>query len=94
MDVVRGMSDFSRKWALKWVEGSIIGYIKGSTPLNILIGRIKRSITSYRVTMEDVEAIIDMIERNPVYLPDLPRQQKLTRIKLLRGAMERAISRK
>ena len=33
-----------REWALKWIEGPVVGYIKGSTPLNILMGRIRRAL--------------------------------------------------
>ena len=54
-----------RNWALNWIKGSIESYLRGSTPVNIVKGRIKRAIESYNVKPEDVEAVISLLQRDP-----------------------------
>jgi len=39
--------------------------LRGSTPVNIVKGRIKRAIESYNVKPEDVEAVISLLQRDP-----------------------------
>jgi hypothetical protein len=77
-----------REWALKWIEGSLISLIKGNTPLNIVIGRIKRSIESYGVKPRDVMSLISSIESNPVYLPSLSSEEKTTKLKPVKDVIE------
>jgi len=54
-----------RNWALNWIKGSIESCLRGSTPVNIVKGRIKRAIESYNVKPEDVEAVISLLQRDP-----------------------------
>jgi len=42
-------SPFTKNWALNWVKGSIVSYLRGNTPVNIVKGRIKRAVESYGV---------------------------------------------
>jgi hypothetical protein len=81
-------STYPKDWALKWIEGSMVSYIAGRTSLNILLGRIKRAIEDYGVDRSEVLAIIDVIERSPVYLPSLSQEEKGSRLEPLRRALE------
>lgn len=55
----------SREWALKWLKGSIISYMRDRTSSQILLGRVKRCLESYGVSVEDVKAIIESIILDP-----------------------------
>jgi len=81
-------STYPKDWALKWIEGSTVSYITGRTSLNILLGRIKRAVEDYGVDKSEVLAIIDVIERSPVYLPSLSREEKGSKLEPLRRAVE------
>jgi hypothetical protein len=76
-----------REWAVKWVEGSIISYVRGRTPLNMVVGRIRRALNSYGLRMDEVEALIDTIENSPVYLPSLGKDEKAVRLKPVKEAL-------
>jgi len=78
------------KWALKWIEGSVLSYVQGRTTLSIVVGRVKRAIRSYGVTEEEVIALIDLIEQSPVYLPTMSRNEKAARLQSLRDDLKRA----
>jgi hypothetical protein len=54
-----------RKWALNWIRGTIISYLSGNTPINIVKGRIKRAIESYGVKPEEVGTIINLLQVDP-----------------------------
>lgn len=82
-------SGFSREWALKWIEGSIISYMEGGTALNILVGRIRKAIDSYDVQKDDVFTIIDVIQNSPVYFPRLSREEKASRLQPLKEVLGR-----
>jgi hypothetical protein len=43
------MSGFTKDWALKCVEGFLVSYFFGKTPLNVVKGVVKRVIESYGV---------------------------------------------
>jgi hypothetical protein len=72
---------------MKWVEGSIISCVKGKTPLNMVVGRIRRALNSYRLKMDEILALIDAIENNPVYLPTLGKVEKSIKLKPIRDAV-------
>ena len=78
--------NFNREWALKWVEGSVVSYIKGSTPLNILLGRIKKALKSYDVTLNDINLLLKSIEVDPKY--SMPVEVRREKIRELRKALE------
>ena len=65
-----------KEWALKWVEGSVLSYARERTSLNVVLGRIRRAVESYGVNRGDVRAIIEVIQKSPVYLPALSVEEK------------------
>ncbi len=81
------MPDFTREWALSWVRGSIVGYVKGSTPLNIVLGRIRRALESYGVTPDDIELLLRSIEADPSALPYMEPFAKRAKLDELRRAL-------
>jgi hypothetical protein len=78
-----------KDWAMKWIEGSIISCVRGRTPLNMVVGRIRRALNSYGLRMDEVEALIDTIENSPVYLPSLGKDEKAVRLKPVKEALTR-----
>ena len=78
-------SSNSREWALKWVEGSVVSYIKGSTPLNILLGRIRKAL-KMGVTLNDVNLLLKSIEVDPKY--STPMEVRRKKIEELRKTLE------
>jgi len=76
-----------KDWAIKWVEGSIISCVKGKTPLNMVVGRIRRALNSYGLKMDEILALIDAVESNPVYLPTLSKAEKSARLKPIKDAL-------
>jgi hypothetical protein len=46
---VRCISVSLRDWVLGWVKGSIVSYFSGETPLEVVIGVVRRAIKSYGV---------------------------------------------
>ena len=81
-----------RAWALKWVEGSLLGFARGSTPFNIVMGRIKRSVESYGVKPNEILLLIELIEQSPVYLPNLSKEEKIARLRPIKSAVENMCS--
>jgi hypothetical protein len=76
-----------KDWAIKWVEGSIISYVRGRTPLNMVVGRIKRALNSFGLKTDEVLALIEAVESNPVYLPSLSKAEKSARLKPIKDAL-------
>ena len=76
----------SREWALKWVEGSVVGYIKGSTSLNLVLGRIRKALKSYEVTLNDIDLLLKNIEVDPKYT--MPVEVRREKIRELRKDLE------
>jgi hypothetical protein len=76
-----------KDWAMEWVEGSIISCIQGRTPLNMVVGRIKRALNSYGLKIDEILALIDAVESNPVYLPTLSKAEKSVKLKPIRKAV-------
>jgi hypothetical protein len=79
---------WTREWALKWVEGSVLSYAKGKTSLNILLGRIRRAIKSYGINRDDVLAIMDVIQKSPVYLPTFSKEEKSSKLNPLKEKLK------
>lgn len=78
-----------KSWALKWLEGSLVSYAKGSTHLNVVIGRIEKCIKSYGVNTDEIKAIIEVIIQNPAYLPTLSTTDKMTRLKPVKDIIKK-----
>ena len=74
-------SDFSHEWALKWAEGCIIGYIKGTLEERKAVPMLKRAIEM--ISSDEVKKIIENVWQNPTYLPSLNPNTKKTKAKKL-----------
>jgi len=70
-----------KSWALNWVKGSIISYLRGNTPINIVKGRVRRAIKSYGVKLEEIGAIISLLQIDPSLT--IPRELREERAKPL-----------
>ena len=73
-----------KEWALRWVEGIIVGYLRGSIELKRAVGMINRALESYGVTIDELSAIILSIEQSPVHLPYMNSEEKKARLKPLK----------
>jgi hypothetical protein len=76
-----------KDWAMKWVKGSIISCIRGRTPLNIVVGRIRIALNSYGLKIDEILALIDAVKSNPIYLPNLSKAEKSARLKPIKEAL-------
>jgi len=76
-----------KEWALKWIQGSIISYLKGSISFRMLLGRINRALNSYGIERAEILAIISAIQANPVYFPSLSQEDKASRLEPVRRAV-------
>ena len=83
---VKHVNPNSREWALKWVEGSVVSYIKGSTSLNLVLGRIRKALKSYDVTLNDIDILLKSIEVDPKY--STPMEVRREKIRELRKTLE------
>ena len=85
------MSDkeLPKEWALRWIAGSIVSFLKGRTPLNILLGRIKKSIKHYGVSIDEIFGIIRSIGENPIYISMLNSEDVATKLELLTSSLRR-----
>lgn len=54
-----------KEWALSWLKGSIISYMKGKISSVMLFGRIRRCIKSYGVSVAEVKALINVVAMDP-----------------------------
>ena len=80
--------NWKKEWAMKWLEGSILSYVRGRITLAMLLGRIKRALESYSVKKEDVRAILLLIRDNPAYLPSFTKEEKDSKVKSVLNALE------
>ncbi|MEM4005450.1 MAG: hypothetical protein QXM43_07440 [Desulfurococcaceae archaeon] len=78
----------AREWALKWLKGSIIGYMRGEITLSNLLGRVKRCLTSYGVTLPDVMGLLDTVVRDPALNLGSPEERRRKLDPLLRSLDE------
>jgi len=79
---------FGKEWSLKWAEGVVLGFAKGSMERARAFGMLRRA-KKMGVKHEELSAIIQAIETNPVYLPFLSRQEKATKLNAIKQAMEK-----
>jgi len=73
--------DFAREWALKWAEGCIIRYIRGTLEERKAIPMLRKAIEM--LSPNEVKRIIENIWQNPVYLPSLNTGVKKAKAKEL-----------
>ena len=81
-----GENDFGTGWALKWAEGTIVGFARGRIELNRAAGMLRRS--AELIGDDRLSAIIKNIEENPIYLPGMTVAEKVAKLKPLRKALE------
>uniref|UniRef100_A0A7J2TC18 Uncharacterized protein n=1 Tax=Ignisphaera aggregans TaxID=334771 RepID=A0A7J2TC18_9CREN len=77
---------FEREWALKWLKGSVESYFRGKTSLQIVVGRIRRALKSYSVSLDDVKQIVNSLLLDP--LINIPKQVREERAKELLKTVE------
>ena len=80
-------SEFVEQWSLKWAEGTILGFAKGNIELNRAVGMLRRA--GEIIGDDKLLAIIENIEKNPVYLPTLTPEEKAKRLKPLKDVLGR-----
>lgn len=78
-------SEFVEQWALKWAEGTILGFAKGNIELNRAVGMLRRSMEI--IGKDKLSAIIRNIEENPIYLHNLSQKEKAKRLKPLKETL-------
>jgi len=80
-------SDFAKEWALKWAEGTILGFARGRIELNRAHGMLKKA--EEVIGDDKLLAIIMNIEGNPIYLPYMTAKEKATKLEPLKRALKR-----
>jgi hypothetical protein len=66
-----------RDWALGWVKGSIVSYFSGETPLEVVIGVVRRAIKSYGVKPGEIRDLISLKALDPALnIPRKTREEK------------------
>jgi len=79
-------SDFAKEWALKWAEGTILGFARDRIELNRARGMLQRAVEL--IGDDKLLAIIMNIERNPVYLPHMTVKEKVAKLEPLKKALK------
>ena len=74
-------------WSLKWAEGCIVGYIRGSLESKRAIGMLKKAL-DWGVDKPQLKAILDSIEISPVYLPSMKSEEKVKKIHELKEQLD------
>lgn len=77
-----------REWALNWLKGSIVSYMRGRISLTMLFGRVRRCLESYGITPSDIEVLIEIIVRDPA-LNLGPSNERIKRLEPLVGFLEK-----
>lgn len=75
-------SEFALQWALKWAEGTILGYARKRIELNRAKGMLRRAVEI--IGKDKLSAIFRNIEENPIYLPHMSTKEKVERLKSLK----------
>ena len=81
------MSGFTKDWALKWIEGFLVSYFFGKTPLHVVKGVVKMVIESYGVKPGEIGAIISLKTLDPAL--NIPRKTREERAKPLLEFIEK-----
>ena len=68
----------SKEWYYKWTEGVIVGYLKGTIEEKRALGMLKRA--KENIGEEDLKSLIKAIEISPIYLPSMPKEEKIRKI--------------
>jgi len=79
------MSDFVERWYRKWAEGVVLGFARGRIELSRALGMLRRA--SEVIGADVVFAIIRNVEENPVYLPYMTTEEKVSRLRPLKEGL-------
>ncbi|MEM3974744.1 MAG: hypothetical protein QXM43_09965 [Desulfurococcaceae archaeon] len=79
----------SKSWAIKWLRGSLISFLRGNIDKKILLGRMRKCYEEYSLSIADIEALIESL----VVDPSLDFISPETRHRLLNELMEEFKSR-
>jgi len=74
----KAMEMQSKEWYYKWTEGVIVGYLKGTIEEKRALGMLKRA--KENIGEEDLKSLIKAIEISPIYLPSMPKEEKIRKI--------------
>ncbi|NIR87251.1 hypothetical protein GWO13_06650 [Candidatus Bathyarchaeota archaeon] len=61
-----------------------MSYTNGGISLNIILGRIRRAMERYGIKRGNVLAIIELLQKNPVYLPLLSEEERFSKLRPLK----------
>jgi hypothetical protein len=79
-----------KEWALKWLRGSIESFFRGKTSLQIVVGRVRRAVESYSVSVAEVKQIIGSLLIDPsINIPREIREEKAKELLKLVEEMKR-----
>lgn len=81
-------SEFTKRWALKWAEGVLLGFGRNRIELNRTL-RMLRKAKELGVKDDELLSIIEIIESSPVYLPSMTQEEKKLKFKQIRDALKR-----
>jgi len=66
-----------KSWALNWLKGSFVSYLRGATSERVMLGRIKRCLESYGISLEEIRKLVISITLDPsLNLGPAEEQQK------------------
>jgi hypothetical protein len=77
---------FVKDWGMNWAEGVLLGFARERIELNRATGMLRTAIKI--IGKDKLKAIIETIEKGPVYLPNLSYQEKVSKFKPLKKAIE------
>lgn len=79
--------EYRIQWSLKWAEGCIVGYVKGTLEAKRAVGMLKRAM-DWGVKEKELKAILDSIKTSPVYLPSMRTEEKAKKISELKKLLD------
>lgn len=79
---------YMKEWALNWLKGSIVGYMRGEITLGNLLGRIRRCLETYGVTSSDIKVLLEVIVWDPALNLGSPEERREKLDPLLRSLNE------
>lgn len=80
-------NEFRIQWSLKWAEGCVVGYVRGTLGQKRAVGMLKRAL-NWGVKETELKAILDSIKISPVYLPSIKSEDKAKKINELKKLLE------
>lgn len=78
--------EWAESWAMKWAEGTMLGFMLGRIEPNRALGMLRKAKEMIGGA-DKLYAIIENIERNPVYLPKMSKEEKAAKLNLLKRVL-------